>query len=380
MDHGIGVGVCKEGAEEDEACDDHGGAFREAQQEDGYSGGEMAYGQLPSSELPEGEEAKGDEGHCLTRRTERVVEAHTGAADVQKLFGSIGIDANQETDDAPCARNTVPRWIAQHRLFSLDVRLRFRRLDGLFAVGEVKGDEDGKLDGIDDNEKDEPMLHATVTVDITYGECNIPAGKENFHVRFIRPLDINFQGQGINEESAVDGANVEIAKFINGITDWNHQRVIVPEKDSTGAETGYYTANVIKTVDMYAYYQFDSLIINIGLAERDNWNVKDTAEYKAIKDVTPAVKLQLGTLDEDEVFTAMTPDTDEDGNEFYAVDIADFDSIKDLVINYRNDEAYVEAFNIRIPIKIGYAWGYYVAYFEINILDTGSTTPKKPAR
>ena len=234
--------------------------------------------------------------------------------------------------------------------------------------------------GLNDNEKDETMLHANVTVDITYGECKIPAGKENFHVRFIRPLDINFQGQGINEESAVDGANVEIAKFINGITDWNHQRVIVPEKDSTGAETGYYTANVIKTVDMYAYYQFDSLIINIGLAERDNWNVKDTAEYKAIKDVTPAVKLQLGTLDEDEVFTAMTPDTDEDGNEFYAVAIDDFDAIKDLVINYRNDEAYVEAFNIRIPIKIGYAWGYYVAYFEINILDTGSTTPKKPAR
>ena len=233
--------------------------------------------------------------------------------------------------------------------------------------------------GLNDNSKDETMLHANVLVETTYGSCNIPAGKEGFHVRFIRPLDINFKGQGINEESAVDGANVEIAKFINGITDWNHQRVIVPEVVD-GKETGYYVANVIKTVDMYEYYQFDSLFINIGLAERDNWNVKDTAEYKAIKDVTPAVKLQLGTLDEDEVFTAIEPETDEDGNEFYAIDIADFDSIKDLVINYRNDEAYVEAFNIRIPIKIGYAWGYYVAYFEINILDTGSTTPKKPAK
>ena len=235
--------------------------------------------------------------------------------------------------------------------------------------------------GLNDNSKDETMLHANVIVNTTYGKCKIPAGTENFHVRFIRPLDINFQGQGINEESAVDGANVEIAKFINGITDWNHQRVIVPEVDEeTGEETGYYTANIIKTVNMYDYYQFDSLFINIGLAERDNWNVKDTAEYKAIKDVTPAVKLQLGTVDAEGVFTAMTPETDEDGNAYYAISIKSFDTLKDLVINYRNDEAYVEAFNIRIPIKIGYAWGYYVAYFELNILDTGSTTPKKPAR
>lgn len=230
--------------------------------------------------------------------------------------------------------------------------------------------------GLKDMDKDETMLHANVDVTTTYGWCKIPAGKENFHVRFIRPLDINFQGQGINEESAVDGANVEIAKFINGITDWNKQKVIVPDPDAPG----YYMANVIKTVDMYKYYQFDSLYINIGLAERDNWNVKDTAEYKAIKDVTPAVKLQLGTVDSLGVFTAMAPQTDEDGNEYYAINIEDFDSLKDLVINYRNDEAYIEAFNIRIPIKIGYAWGYYVAYFELNILDTGSTTPKKPAR
>jgi len=217
------------------------------------------------------------------------------------------------------------------------------------------------------------MLYGNILVKTTYGECEIPAGDENFHVRFIRPLDINLNAQDIAEESAVDGANVEIAKFINGITDWNNQRVIVPEKDDKGKETGYYVANVIKTVDMYAYYQFKTLKVELGKALRNNWNASDMSEWGVITDVTPAVKLALGTVDEDGVFTASESKTDEDGNIYYEIDIEDFENIKGAVINYRNDEAYVATFSIRIPVEIEYAWGTYIAEFEINIKETGET-------
>ncbi len=217
------------------------------------------------------------------------------------------------------------------------------------------------------------MLYGNILVKTTYGECEIPAGDENFHVRFIRPLDINLNAQDIAEESAVDGANVEIAKFINGITDWNNQRVIVPEKDAQGKETGYYVANVIKTVDMYAYYQFKTLKVELGKALRNNWNASDMSEWGVITDVTPAVKLALGTVDEDGVFTASESKTDEDGNIYYEIDIEDFNNIKGAVINYRNDEAYVATFSIRIPVEIEYAWGTYIAEFEINIKETGET-------
>lgn len=217
------------------------------------------------------------------------------------------------------------------------------------------------------------MLYGNIIVKTTYGECEIPAGDENFHVRFIRPLDIQFDAQDIAEESAVDGANVEIAKFISDITDWNNQKVIVPEKDDKGKETGYYIANVIKTVDMYKYYQFKTLRVNLGKAVRNNWNTADLAEWGIITEVTPAVKLALGTVDEDGVFTALEAQTDEDGNTYYELDIEDFENIKGAVINYRNDEAYVRTFTIKVPVEIGYAWGTYADNFTINIKETGNT-------
>jgi hypothetical protein len=220
------------------------------------------------------------------------------------------------------------------------------------------------------------MLYGNILVETVYGKCEIPAGDENFHVRFIRPLDINLNAQDIAEESAVDGANVEIAKFINGITDWNNQRVIVPEKDAQGKETGYYVANVIKTVDMYAYYQFKTLKVELGKALRNNWNAADMAEWGVITDVTPDVKLALGTVDDKGVFTPSEAKTDEDGNVYYEIDIKNFENIKGAVINYRNDEAYIATFSIKIPVEIEYAWGTYIAEFEINIKETGETDGK----
>jgi len=213
------------------------------------------------------------------------------------------------------------------------------------------------------------MLYGNILVKTTYGECKIPAGDKNFHVRFIRPLDINLTAQDIAEESAVDGANVEIAKFINGITDWNNQNVIVPEKNAAGKETGYYIANVIKTVDMYKYYQFKTLRIDLGKALRNNWNTEDMNEWGVITEVTPDVKLALGTVQADGTFKPETKTEDD----IYELDIEDFNAIRTAVINYRNDEAYIATFSIKIPIEIEYAWGTYVSEFEINIKETGET-------
>ena len=222
------------------------------------------------------------------------------------------------------------------------------------------------------------MLYANILVKTTYDKCGIDAGLEEFHVRFIRPLDIDLKGQDIAEESAVDGANVEIAKFLNGITDWNNQKVVIPEVVD-GEETGYYKANVIKTVDMYAYYQFTTLVVDLNKAIRNNWNTQSDDpenDWDVITKVTPAVKLALGTVDEEGVFTAIDPD--EEG--VYKLDIKDITKLQGYVINYRNDSAYVEGFTIKVPVEINYAWGTYVAEFVINIKETGETEPKKPAK
>ena len=233
------------------------------------------------------------------------------------------------------------------------------------------------------------MLYANITAKNTYGSCNIGLPDGNFHVRFIRPLDVNFSAQDVAEESAVDGNNVELAKFISGIIDWNKQSVIVkemvakdPKKPNELTWTGYYIENEIKTVNMYKYYQFSKLRINLGKVERNNWDPADPDKWASLADKTPGAKLQLGTVDltvdeKDRVFTPTTetPVTDDKGNIIYEMDITDFASLKGAVLNYRNDEAYIGTFTMRIPVELDYAWGTLTAYLVINVKETGQTTP-----
>ena len=50
-----------------------------------------------------------------------------------------------------------------------------------------------------------------------------------------------------------------------------------------------------------------------------------------------------------------------------------FSNLRDIYINYRNDEAFADEFNLRIPVSIDYAWGTLNAYLVVHVKDTGST-------
>ena len=218
------------------------------------------------------------------------------------------------------------------------------------------------------NEKDQAkMLYANIIVKTTYGECEIPAGDENFHVRFLRPLDVNFQSQDVAQESEVGGANVTIAKFISGIVDWNKQSVIVDSLDKNKKPTGNMIENVIKGVNMYEYYQFEKIIVDLENAERDNYETSDLTLRGLISKITPEVELALGTVDEDDIFTEGS------SNE---IDITSFDNLKTAAINYKNGRSNVETFNIFIPVTVEYAWGSIEAELVIKVKPTSETDPK----
>jgi len=211
------------------------------------------------------------------------------------------------------------------------------------------------------------MLYANILVKTTYGECEIPAGDAGFYVRFVRPLDVNFQSADVAEESAVAGFNVLVAQFVKDITDWNKQNVIVPEKDSKGKATGFYVANVIKGVDMYKYYGFKKLILDLENAERDHWQIGDDDAKKNLYEVTPEAQLALGTVNDKGIFT-------ESGTN--ELDITDLTKLKTAAINYKNDRAVVETFNLYIPVAIEYAWGTINETLVIRVKKTADTTPK----
>ena len=210
------------------------------------------------------------------------------------------------------------------------------------------------------------MLYANILVKTTYGECEIPAGDNGFHVRFVRPLDVNFKSADVAEESAVAGFNVLIAQFVKDITDWNKQNVIVPEKDKNGKATGFYVANVIKDVNMYEYYKFTKLILDLENAKRDHFKIGDDDAQELLSKVTPDAQLALGTVNDKGVFT-------ESGTN--ELDITDLTTLKTAAINYKNDRAVVETFNLYIPVAIEYAWGTIYETLVIKVKPTSDTTP-----
>ena len=190
------------------------------------------------------------------------------------------------------------------------------------------------------------MFYANIVGKISYGENHIKSsgGDPWFHVRFIRPLDVNLKAVDAVEESAVDGVNVQISDFISGITDWNKQSIIVRNQN-----TGNYMANIIHGINMYQYYGISRLVLDLDNAERDNFMISDGNARGLIKDITPYASLCLGFVNPDSgVFFPGG------SNE---LDIADIANIADVVINYRNSQGIVEAFNIYIPMSIEYAWG-----------------------
>lgn len=229
------------------------------------------------------------------------------------------------------------------------------------------------------------MLYANITAKNAYGSTACAAVDDgNFHVRFIRPIDVDFVSQDVAEESQVDGANVEVIKFFDAITDWNNQKVIVknmvqkkdaedkPIYDDQGEPVmvwdGTYSENVIKTINMYDYYGFEELRIDIANAQRNNWNPSNPAEWGKISEKTPAHEVKIGTVDETTgVFT--------EDSSLSPVDITDFNNLVGIVVNYRNTQGYAETFTIRIPVEIDYSWGTLIDYMVINIKDTGSTQP-----
>ena len=232
------------------------------------------------------------------------------------------------------------------------------------------------------NEKEQKhMLYANILAVNTYGFCEIPTDDGHFHVRFVRPLDVDFADQDVAQESEVDGCNVEIAKFISGITDWNHQSVIEKEMKKNAAGkmewTGYYVPSINKTVNMYDYYGFTELRIDLAAAEINNWKIGQPDLFEKLSVVLPKAKLQVGTVsivtidDKDhEVFTPIA-----DAPNPYVVDMTDFNNLKGIYVNYRNDESISDKFTIRMPVEIDYAWGTMKAYMNINVKKTQDTDP-----
>ena len=221
------------------------------------------------------------------------------------------------------------------------------------------------------------MLYAHVYVKNAYGNCGIDLEDNTFHVRFLRPLDINFQSAEVAEESAVDGWNVELPEFLAGIVDWNGQEVIVKDKS-----TGYFVPNVIKGVDMYKYYVFQKIVIDLANTEVNNIDPADPEKFFKLSEKIPGAKLAIGTVDWKDENGKLIPKKDwvfteggdgitvEESTGQVTVPMVDISALRGVVLNYRNDEGYSDPFKLKIAVGISYAWGSLCDYIYINVGET----------
>lgn len=221
--------------------------------------------------------------------------------------------------------------------------------------------------------KVDEMLWADIHVIVSYYtnnidiDCKIPAGEADFHARFLRPLNVKFAAQDIKEESQVNGANLYVKNFLESIVDWNNQKVVDYD------DKGVLQENYIKEkVNMYYYYGFMDMEIDLENATRNNVYVDDPKFYN-MKKVTPQAKLTFGKADKDDYFTPIT--SSPYGTLPFV--ISKLSQLDGYVINYRNDSATIDAFTIKIPVKINYYWGTIEDVIEVNVKKTEETQPGK---
>lgn len=182
-------------------------------------------------------------------------------------------------------------------------------------------------------EADEKANYANVDIKATYDDCELALGETSFKVRFLRPVDILDGEDATFEDAEANGSSVILGKLF-GLEDWRDAALL---KEVNGK----YVSNVENNCELYKYYQFDTIKIDIANAQSDL-----TGTMKPISEVTD--KLELYVEEGETAYEA---------NESAEVSISNVDALNTTKIVYKNNEGNVQEFNLIIPIEINYSWG-----------------------
>lgn len=187
-----------------------------------------------------------------------------------------------------------------------------------------------------------PLCYANVEIVATYDDCDLALGKDAFKVRFLRPVDIlpNKKSEGFTDAQA-NGSSICLGDLFT-LQDWRDKMLI------TGT-SGNYTSVIENGCDLFNYYWFENIKVDIENAECDL-----TGEWEAIKNVTNKLQLYV------EGYNPNTSVT-------LPMNITMLNTTK---ITYKNNEGNVQNFKLRIPVEIKYSWGTLKATVEVPVAST----------
>ncbi|MDE5677402.1 MAG: hypothetical protein K2G02_02500 [Phocaeicola sp.] len=187
-----------------------------------------------------------------------------------------------------------------------------------------------------------PKHFANVDIVATYGECKLALGTESFKVRFLRPVDVLDGDQAKFIDAQANGSSIVLGDLFD-LKDWREEALLV--KNAAGA----YKSAEENGVELYPYYKFETIKVDIDNAECDL-----TGTRKKVSEVTNKLELSVtGTGVQDNV-----------------VDITTVDALNTTKIVYKNNEGNVQKFTLWIPVEITYYWGTLKAVAKCDVEST----------
>ena len=189
-----------------------------------------------------------------------------------------------------------------------------------------------------------PKHFANIEIVATYDDCKLALGTDNFKVRFLRPVDVLDGDQAKFIDAQANGSSIVLGDLFD-LKDWREEALIA--KNSNGL---YETAKE-NGVDLYPYYEFSTIKVDIENAECDLTGVR-----KKISEVTD--KLKLSVTEDGTVSTTNI------------VSISNVNALNTTKIVYKNNEGNVQKFTLWIPVEITYYWGTLKAVAKCDVEST----------
>lgn len=187
------------------------------------------------------------------------------------------------------------------------------------------------------------QLFGKVDIIATYGTCELALHEESFNLRFLRPVDVLDNNQGEFIDAQANGSTVKLGDLF-GLQDWRDVALL-----TYNSTTDTYAAAVENGVNLYDYYKFTQVFVNLDEAECDL-----TGTRKKLADVTTELELDVIDGGNAVVATGIVP-------------ITNVSALNTYKVRYMNNGGNVQDFNLWIPIEISYSWGTVKAWAHCTV-------------
>ena len=235
------------------------------------------------------------------------------------------------------------------------------------------------------------LLYADVDLVATYGTCDIPFGKETFHVAFFRPIDILDKDNEGLQDAIAGGDKINLFNLFT-IKDWQGREIINHTPATYDKDGNEKTKEVWKFAETAmgggdaklkwnTFYGIDEVYVYVNEIKTDQTGTVAYLKDQGTKGTKGFIE---GVNNSANVWVALASDatnaisatTDPDGRACYKVELKNADDLTKYVFYYANHNGSAKTFNFYLPVGIRHWWGVVEANVTVPVKATKGTETK----